>query len=295
MERNTAIIRNGELEVELLLPGNYTRSRYDHSAMVEQIRLGGNTFLGREKIGSGYGLGGVGLAFCLEWADAALYDDTAVADLFPLMGTGLLIRTDTSPFLFNRDYPVVPFEHVVHAGEQELSVHTLPHLCRGMAFEQERLFRVDGNSLLVRCSLKNVGEKQIEGTEFCHNFFQFNALPVDSSYRLSFPYTILPRVRRGQVFVERDALRLGAFDEATASTAFWLNGFEGLQSHWMKLEHEKTRTGVLVEEDFPLCRIYSWNNRDAICPETFIALSLASGEERTWTRKYTFYTLSQLS
>ena len=79
MERKTAIIRNGELEVELLLPGNYTRSRYDHSAMVEQIRLGDKTFLGREKIGSGYGLGGVGLAFCLEWADTALNPDASSA------------------------------------------------------------------------------------------------------------------------------------------------------------------------------------------------------------------------
>ncbi len=289
MEQKTAIIRSDELEVRLLLPGNYTRSRYDHSAMVEQVCLGENTFLGREKIGDGCGLGGVGLAFCLEWADTALYDGTAVADLFPLMGTGLLKRTDTSPFLFNRDYPVVPFEHVVRADEHSVSVQTLPHLCQGMAFEQKRCFKVEGNSLLVCCRLKNVGENRIEGTEFCHNFFQFNRMPVDSRYRLSFPYTILPRMRRGQLLVERDALRLGAFDEATTSTAFWLNGFEGLQSHWMKLEHDGTHTGVLVEEDFPLCRIYSWNNQDALCPETFIALSLAPGEERTWTRKYSFY------
>ena len=62
MEENKAVLRNGELELELLLPGNYSRSRYDHSGMVEQVTLDGNTFLSRELIGDGYGLGGVGLA-----------------------------------------------------------------------------------------------------------------------------------------------------------------------------------------------------------------------------------------
>ena len=290
MKGKRALLANGELEVSLLLPGSYTRSRYDHSGMVEQVHLDGNTFLSREQFGDSCGLGGVGLACCFEWADTALHDAAAVADYFPLIGTGLLKRTDTAPFLFTRDYPVCEYEHVVDIDESCADIHSLPHLCQGTAVDLHRSWQLEGRSLSMTCTLRNVGSLPIEATEFCHNFFCFNGREIDSRYRLSFPYTILPRVRRGQILIERDALRLGAFDEATASTAFWISGYEGLNSHWMKLEHDEMGTGVLVEEDFPLCRIYSWNNRHALCPETFIHLSLAPDEEKTWTRKYSFYT-----
>ncbi len=289
MEEKRAVLKNGELELKLLLPGSYSRSRYDHSGMVEQISMGENTFLSRELIGDGVGLGGVGLACCFEWADTALHDKTAVADMFPQIGVGLLKRTDTSPFLFTRDYPVIPFEHVVSLGESCAEVHSLPHLCNGSAVEQYRRWSLEGKSLVMTSSLKNVGSTPVEATEFCHNFFRFNGKPIDEKYRLSFPYTIIPRLRRGQIILERDALRLGKFDEPTASTAFWLEGFEGLNTHWMKLEHDETRTGVLIEEDFPLCRFYSWNNKDALCPESFVKISLAPGESLEWTRKYSFY------
>lgn len=290
MEDKRVILSNGELELKLLLPGSYDRSRYDHSGMVEQVTMGENTFLSRELIGEGFGLGGRGLACCFEWTDTALHDKAAVADTFPQIGVGLLKRTDTSPFLFNRDYPVIPFQHVVDLGESCAQVHTLPHLCFDAAVDQTRSWRLEGKSLVMTSTLKNVGSVDVNATEFCHNFFKFNNKDIDSKYRISFPYTILPRIRRGQVMCERDALRLGEFDGPSASTAFWLNGYEGLQSHWLKIEHDETRTGVLIEEDFPLCRIYSWNNKDAICPETFIAISLAPGESVTWTRKYSFYT-----
>lgn len=289
MDCQNAVIHSGELEVSVRLPGSYSRSRYDHSAMVEQVRLGENTFLSREQIGDSDGLGGIGLAFCFEWADTSLHDRTAVADLFPMMGVGLLKRTDTSPFLFTRDYPVTSFEHTVNVTGSSVEIHTLPHLSQGMAFDEQRIIQVQGSSLIVTCTLKNEGTLPIEGTEFCHNFFCFDEMPIDGRYRLSFPYTILPKMRRGQILLERDALRPGAFDGPTASSAFWISGYEGLQSHWFKLEHDETRTGVLVEEDFPVCRIYNWYNPAALCPETFISLSLAPGESMRWTRKYSFY------
>lgn len=289
MENKAVTLSNGILTADILLPGSYKRSRYDHSGMVEQVRLGNNTFLSREKIGDGCGLGGVGLACCYEWKEPELHDETAVADQFLQIGVGLLKRTDTGAWLFNRDYPVTEPEHTVMVGADFAEVHTLPQLCAGMAVDQTRRWSLEGDRLVMTSTLRNVGSRMVNATEFCHNFFRFNGKEIDASYRLSFPYTVIPKLRRGQLLLERDAVRLGAFDEPTASTAFWLNGFEGLREHWMKLENDVTKTGVIISEDFPLCRIYSWNNRDALCPETFIELSLAPGESRSWTRSYLFY------
>ena len=136
MENDRTVLKSEELEVILRLPECYSRSRYDHSGMVEQVRLGKNSFLSGEKIGGGDGLGGIGLAFCLEWNDTAIYDRTAVADYFPLPGVGLLRKADTTAFQFTRDYAVVPFEHIVKIQPDSAEIHSLPHLCQDTAFEQ---------------------------------------------------------------------------------------------------------------------------------------------------------------
>lgn len=289
MEKRTVTLESGALRATLRLPGSYGRSRYDHSLMVEQVCLGKDTFLSAERIGEGDGLGGVGLAFCFEWADTARYDGTAVADCFPQIGVGLLKRTDTAPFLFTRDYPVTPFAHTVETGESYVEVHALPHLCQGTAVDQIRRVALAGDRLIVSSRLENVGPSPIEATEFCHNFFRFNGLEIDGHYRVRFPYTVSPRIRRGQILLERDAVRPGAFDGPTASTAYWVSGFEGLSGHWMQISNDRTGTAVLVEDAFPVCRLYSWSNRCALCPETFIRLSLAPGEALCWERTYRFY------
>ena len=72
---------------------------------------------------------------------------------------------------------------------------------------------------------------------------------------------------------ERDAYRVAAFDQATASTAFWVHGYEGMKTHWMKLTRDDSPLSVLVEDLFPVVNFYSWNNKDAFCPETFCGIA----------------------
>lgn len=292
MQQSSAVLKNENLEVSILLPGgDYRRSRYDWGGIVEQVTLNGHTFLSREETpGGGCGLGGIGLANVFEWRTTELYDQTPAAGRFPLLGVGLLKKPDTTPFLFTRDYDVLPFQRETEARENRVCIRTLPHLCRDTAAEIEKTFSLEGRTLTAAFRIQNVGPAPIHATEFCHNFFRFDGHPIDSAYRLTLPYTIQPRVRRGQLLVERDACRLGAFDALTQSTAFWVDGWQGLQRHWMRLLLDGTALSVLIEDDMPLCNFYSWNNASAFCPETFVSIDLEPGEELSYTRRYTFQT-----
>ena len=289
MEKSV-IIDNGSIRANILLPGwGYDRSRYDWGGMVEQVWHKGHTFLSKELNSSGgVGLGGVGLVNVFEWRDTALYDSASVADYFPLPGVGLLKKTDTSPFLFTKDYPTVPFEHAVETGEDFVKIRTLPHLCCGVAMDMEKLYTLEGSTLHMDITVRNVGPKAIHATEFSHNFFNFDGGVINSDYRLSFPYTIEPKLRRGELIIERDAYRLGEFDGPTESSAFWIRGWEGLKSHWMKLENAAKGMSVLIEDDVPVCNFYSWNNFNAFCPEVFAPIDLESGESVSYRRSYTF-------
>ena len=188
MEKSV-IIDNGSIRANILLPGwGYDRSRYDWGGMVEQVWHKGHTFLSKEFNSSGgVGLGGVGLVNVFEWRDTALFDSASVADYFPLPGVGLLKKTDTSPVLFTKDYPTVPFEHAVEAGEDFVKIRTLPHLCCGVAMDMEKLYTLEGNTLHMDITVKNVGPRAIHATEFSHNFFNFDGGVINSDYRLSFP------------------------------------------------------------------------------------------------------------
>ena len=289
MKQKAAVLKSKDLEVKILLDWGYDRSRYDWGGTVGQVTMNGHTFLSKELNSSGgVGLGGVGLTNVFEWRDTTLYDAASIADFFPLLGVGLLKKTDTAPFLFTRDYPVVPFEHQVETDENRVSIRTMPHLCCGIAADMKKTFSVQDNVLTVAFEINNVGPAPIHATEFCHNFFKFDDHTIDKSYRLTFPYTIETKIRRGQVLAERDAYRLGEFDGPTESTAFWINGWEGLRSHWMKLSNEQLGMSVLMEDDVAVCNFYSWNNANAFCPEVFAPIDLKPGESICYTRKYTF-------
>ena len=286
------LLQNSALTVEVSDVGSdYTRSRYDWCGIIKQVTLNGtSTFLSREvSPDGGCGLGGIGLCSVFEWAGTATYDEAPVAGLFPMIGTGLLKKGSALPFQFTADYEVTTFtRECIPEGDEAVTFHTLPYLCCGIAVEQFKTIRICGNSLTITHRLRNVGVKDIEATEFSHNFFMFNDYEVNGDYLLQLPYTICPRLRRGTLKIQRDACWLGGFDAATASSAFWLNGYEGLKEHWMKLIHEPSGHSVLIEDHFPVVRFYSWNNRYAFCPETFCRISLRPGEEMAYRRSYSF-------
>ncbi|MGI5967320.1 aldose 1-epimerase [Anaerotruncus sp. AF02-27] len=286
------ILHNNALTVEISdIGSDYRGSRYDWSGIVKQVTLyGKSTFLSREIASDGgCGLGGIGLCSVFEWADTSIYDSTAFADSFPMIGVGLLKKSDTLPFQFTKAYEVTPFEReVLCQNDTEAAFHTLPHFCNGIAVDQRKTVSLQGTVLTVTHTLHNVGEKEIRATEFSHNFFRFGADGVDRGYRLQFPYSIAPTLRRGSLLIERDAYRVAAFDQATASTAFWVHGYEGMKTHWMKLTRDDSPLSVLVEDLFPVVNFYSWNNKDAFCPETFCGIALKPGESTTYSRRYTF-------
>jgi len=285
------ILENEDISVEVLYDWGYERSRYDWGGTVSQVTKAGHTFLSREVNANGStGLSGVGLTNVLEWENTDLYDKTEIAGHFPMLGIGLCRKTDTAPFLFTRDYPVTPFQRIVEADADHVSIRTLPHMVLDTAVDMTKTYTLSGNSLIVSFKFHNVGRTEIHATEFCHNFIKFDDRPVDSSYRVSFPYSLTAEMRRGQIILERDAYRIGEFDIPTESSAFWIHGWEGMQSHWMKIENIETSASVFIEDNFPVCKFYSWNNINACCPEIFAPIHLRPNESLSYTRKYTFNT-----
>jgi hypothetical protein len=57
------------------------------------------------------------------------------------------------------------------------------------------------------------------------------------------------------------------------------------------VENQKLGVGVRQTGDHPLSKLYFWSVRTTVCPEAYIDLKVAPGQEATWRISYDFYTL----
>ena len=57
------------------------------------------------------------------------------------------------------------------------------------------------------------------------------------------------------------------------------------------MENKKTGSGVRQTSDRPIARINFWTIRTTVCPEAYIDVTAAPGQEFTWKINYEFYTI----
>ena len=284
------VLKNDRLCVEVMEPGReYRRSRYDWTGIVKQVTLDGtHTFFHPEQV---EGMGGRGLVGVYEFRDDTLYKEAELADRTPLIGVGLLKKPDPDAFCFWREYDVLPFHRTWQQEGNSVVFETFPVFCQGVAIRQTKELILEGQTLTIRQTVRNVGERAVALQEFNHNFFCFDNAPIDRNYILKLPYKPMVDVRRGRISLGYHDLALDEMDPASDEAAFVLQGYEELQGSSFAVENAAVGLGVSVEEDFNPIRSYNWVCRQAFCPETFCGLDLEPGEEKTFTRRYTFYAL----
>ncbi len=285
------ILKSDRLEVDILKDGTrYRGSRYDWSGIIEQVCLdGAHTFCSEERYNGEYGgMKGIGLCGVFEWADTHLYDSIPAFDSFPLLGVGLLRKPNNGAFIFNNPHVVEPFTRETEYGDNWIQIHTLPRLCCGVAVDQVKEIKVEDCTVTITQTLKNVGMVEIDAVEFNHNFIKFDGDPISGNYCTTLPYAPEITLRRGELTLLTSGYRPQKFDEVSGSLAFRIRGCEGLSTHWMKTENNKTGTYMLVEDQFPVSCMYCFTNPDTFSTETYKPIRLQPDEEIGYVRKYTF-------
>ena len=73
-----------------------------------------------------------------------------------------------------------------------------------------------------------------------------------------------------------------------------LEGFgDTADDHEIVIENMKTRAGVKIKGDKPISLFNFWTIKTTVCPEPYIELNIAPGEEEEWETEYTFYTVGE--
>lgn len=298
----SAEISNGVVTAKLYLPdakdGYYRGTRFDWSGQVYSLRTLGHEFFGqwfdKDKYDPNLHDAIMGPVEAFHTGDSSLgYEETPVGGTFYRIGVGALKRPDDTKFQAFRKYEVIdPGKWTVTAGRDSIQfVQNLsgPH---GYAWRYTKTIRLveDKPEMAIEHSLRNTGTKPIVTEQYNHNFFVIDGKPTGPGVTAKFPFDLRPirpftggtaNVNGGTISYPRELEK--------GQSAY--GQFEGASTYDIRLEHEGAGAGVHISGDRPIRKLVYWSIQTTFCPEAYIDVGAAPGEESHWTYTYSYYSL----
>lgn len=273
----------------------YRGARFDWNGLVSSVKFCGTEMLGQEKpvFQRNPRLFGRGLHNEFGIKQCIGYDDCAVGEWFPKIGTGWLKKNE-KPYFFYNQYELEPLSF---SFERE-SDRVVRFSCasgerNGYSYSYDKTITLDESSFTISYRLENTGSKTLETDEYVHNFLCVAGRRIGPEYRLELPWTPDPAKLiennnpDGIMHLEGNAVRFSG----TTANQFYLGGLsegkterDGLKASW-----KLGCGGVLIAEtgSFMPSAVHLWGWKKVISPEVFFSFRLESGNiiawERTWT------------
>ena len=302
-----ADISNGLIRAELMLPdsahGSYQGTRFDWSGIISSLQFNSHEYFGRwyehhdPKIHDAI----TGPVEEFRTGDKGLgYDEAKAGGTFVRIGIGTVRKPDEPAYRPFDTYEIV--DHGtwrIRRHKDRIEFTQRLKSDEGYAYIYRKTIRlVKGKpELLIQHSLKNVGKKTIETTQYNHNFFVIDHEIVGPDVRVKFAFA--PTATRG--FKDRAEIRgleivfpheiegkNGVFSELTGSN-------KDVRDYDFRVENLKSGAGVRITSDQPLEKANFWAISTVASVEPYISLKIEPSKEAHWTLRYTFYTLPAAS
>lgn len=296
----SAEISNDVIKLSLYLPdaekGYYRGTRFDWSGVISQVNYKGHTYFGEWKATHDPAIHDdiVGPVEEFRTEGTALgYKEAKAGGSFVKIGIGLLEKPDEPEYKFWQSYKILkPGEWRTITGKDWIEFEQYFKDDSGWGYHYvKRISLTKGKpEFIIEHSLKNTGSKVIQTSQYNHNFFIIDGVPIGKDYILIFPFDVkIKRDLEGALEAKGKELAFNQ-DLEEGSLFTELEGFgDSAEDHEIIIENKKTGAGVKINGDRPLTLFYFWTVKTTVCPEPYIELNLAPGEEGKWTTKYLFY------
>jgi hypothetical protein len=290
-----AQISNKYLVMKLYLPdvqkGYYRATRFDWSGIIYSMEVEGHQFFGEWNKGNNplNSEHVTGPAEAFDYPGLG-YDDASPGEEFIRIGIGSLKKTQETEYKWNKLYKILDsgvwkIEQGIDWIEfrQELS-------CKsgwGYIYIKRIELMNDMPGFLIKHTLKNTGTRAIETSQFNHNFFVIDHTLTGPDFEIKFPFN-LSTENKSNGIVNIDGKKL-SFNKQVNGEFVWflLEGFgQTVSDHQFEVVNHQTGAGIRVKVDKPLSRLVFWASNETLCPENYINIKLAPGEEETWISEY---------
>ena len=289
-------ISNGIISAHLYLPnstsGYYRAVRFDWSGIIPDLTCNGHSFYGQWY--NNYDpLKDDAIEGPVESFDPIGYDRAKVGGSFIKIGVGVLTKPDDSAYKFNRLYKIT------NQGKWNIQLkkdvvifnHTLKD--SAYSYSYQKIVTLVKNKPILELShtLKNTGKTTIETSVFDHNFLVMDNQPTGTGFDITFPFDLSEIVNRKPDYVKLQGnhlIYLKNLDKKFVSFIDLTNG-KGSNNYDLKVENHNTGAAVRITADKPIEKMVYWSADMTICPEPYIKIKIAPGQQFSWTIKYEYY------
>ena len=306
-----ATISNGSVRAVVALPdaakGFYRGTRFDWSGVITRLESQGHTYFApffekydpnmrdvdfKDTVFAGPASATSGP---VEEFSPTGYDQAKPGGTFLKIGVGALRKPEEPRYDHYRIYDIaVPGKWSVKKTSNEVEItQELRDPASGYGYVYRKTIRLEKGqpAMVLAHSLKNIGDKVIDGNVYNHNFFVIDGQPVGPDVAIQFnfetkgtrPMSNLAEARANRI----EYLKvMGGGDVATTP----IQGFGDPKADYdFRIENRKTGAGARVVGDRPLSRLMLWSIRTTVCPEAFIDYKVEPGQEFQWNIRYEFY------
>ena len=255
--------------------------RFDESAWVSQVTLGGRTFL-REGYGlmEEYGITGVGVLG---------YDEVPVGGKFLKIGVRRLIRADDLPYRFWLQKQL----DTAATTQRELRegvLRTTQTIGQGdtYGYTLTKCYRADPATATLRIeyTLTNRGTREFTFDQYSHNWFNFSRQEIDGRYQVSTEFP-LDGPTDGTPWCKRNDKQLAITAPVPKPGSYTSNAPADARLNRFTLQGPAGQK-MQVSGDFAVQLFRFYAQPDAICPEVMYQGKVAAGQTVSWTRIYQF-------
>jgi len=296
-------IRNDQVQVTLYLPdaekGFYRGQRFDGSGLIVRAEFDGRTVFGpfRTKYDALNHDNVVGPAdeFDMENSPPG-FDEAKPGEPFVKIGVGLLLKGADATYGFWRPYPFAkpPAWQVTSGPDWVEFKQEVSHDGWGYVWTK-RIHLVAGTpTLAIAYRLENTGTKAINTLFYCHNFITLDDDPVGPNYRIAFPFDVtLRKDARGKLKAKGKEIVLTDVLKNESAWAVLEGGTGKVEDNQVLLANRRTGTAVSIQGDQPLAEWRFFAESTAACPEPFLRIQLAPGQEKVWHTDYVLLVLAK--
>lgn len=286
--------------------------RFDRACRVKDIVLDGEHSLAvkEQYIESRRSTNGYGLS--TEWVLPGYAEKALAGQYFYKPGVGLLKQIkDNAPYDIWTTYECIPQElEVTEPKTASNAVTFLEKSSASCPLEIKRTLELIDNTIKITTNICNKGSDHISLSEYQHNFFAIDNMPIGPGYNLYCPYI---KDLKG---VEWESSKIDVIGAACGEhpmplnidthTITWakpmkqnayyvsfpgseVSDTDGSESYYKwTISHDSNDRKISESMDFKPARQDLWGVEHCICSEAFKGISLDPGESDCYTRIWTF-------
>ena len=286
----------GATSVMVYLPdakdGYYRGPRFDWSGMIGKVEYKGHSFYADWRVpqnpkGNDDAIGPAeefGMQEPVGWSEAK------VGETFLKIGVGRQKKTSDKAYEFWTNYPVValyPFKVTGGLRWAEFRQEAPVEGGYGYAYTKRVELAADKPVVTITHTLKNTGTLALKTNWYSHNFTLIDGDGVGPDYEMEFGFDAKDGFKADSAAVVKQEGRKVTFLATPDGLKGSFGGGKAAENK-VTVRNKKTGAGIEMTVDRDFSNMAFFAVKTAICPEPFIELNVAPGEETTWKSQYTY-------